>query len=131
MANTTPASGVLNAAAIPAAPPASRKWPAWRGSRKPSARPITYIRLAPTCTVGPSRPTDAPPSKASTVSPSLPADTGSDRLRWRNSASGLSNAAITCGMPLPRVGLSAPWVSQANRPNTAGVSSSGHHGEAS
>src|SRR3546814_16207993 len=29
------------------------------GSRKPMARPIAYMMPAPTCTVGPSRPTDA------------------------------------------------------------------------
>uniref|UniRef100_A0A0S6YYZ3 Uncharacterized protein n=1 Tax=Mizugakiibacter sediminis TaxID=1475481 RepID=A0A0S6YYZ3_9GAMM len=39
MANTTPASGVLKAAAMPAAPPARMKRDAAFGSRKPIQRP--------------------------------------------------------------------------------------------
>jgi len=85
-----------------------------------------YITLAPTCTVGPSRPTEAPPSNDSVVKASLPADTPSERLSRRNVGVGISRAAITCGMPLPRVGLSAPLVSHANNANTVGVSSSAH-----
>src|SRR2546427_13066615 len=50
--------------------------------------------------------TDAPPSSDNEVSSSLPAETAGERLVFRNGSSGLSNAAMTCGMPLPRVGFS-------------------------
>lgn len=114
---------------MPAAPPASRKCDSSRGSRKPNQRPNTCIRLAPTCTVGPSRPTDAPPSSDKVVSASLPTDTRSDRLVSRKAGSGCSSAAITCGMPLPRVGRNAPEVSQASSAKMPGVSSSAHQME--
>ncbi len=47
--NTMPASGVLKAAATPAAAPASRK-PGWRNG---AHWPIVNMIEPPTCTVGP------------------------------------------------------------------------------
>jgi hypothetical protein len=61
-AKTTPAIGVLNAAATPAAPPAMMiaRRPA------PPRRPRVRDRIIPatTCTVGPSRPIEPPHSSA-------------------------------------------------------------------
>lgn len=81
--------------------PGQQEMREFAGILKPNQRPNRYIRLAPTCTVGPSRPTDAPPSSDNDVSSSLPAETAGERLVFRNGSSGLSNAAMTCGMPLP------------------------------
>ena len=76
MANTIPASGVLNAAATPAAPPASTS--AWRcpGNRLPGInRPTLFTITAPTCTVGPSRPIEPPQNKAAPASSTRPMTT--------------------------------------------------------
>ena len=59
MPKTIPANGVLNAAATPAAAPA-RISPGWRRGEN---RPKANITDAPTWTVGPSRPAEAPQSE--------------------------------------------------------------------
>ncbi len=64
-----PASGVLNAADTPAAAPA-RISP---GCRRGESRPTANMIDAPTCTVGPSRPMDAPHSRPSSSIAILPA----------------------------------------------------------
>ena len=68
MPKITPASGVLNAAAMPAEAPA-RISP---GCRAGDSRPSANIIEAPTCTVGPSRPIEAPTSRPASVSPIFP-----------------------------------------------------------
>ncbi len=129
IANTTPASGVLNAAAMPAPPPARMKREIAFGSSKPRRLPTAYMMPAPTCTVGPSRPIDAPAARPSRVSPIFANTTGSDSSRSRNAVSGTSSAAMTWGMPLPRVARSGPEVSQASRAKAAGRAASGSHGD--
>ena len=102
MANMTPASGVLKAAAMPAAPPAtSREWALtceWRGSQRRAAS----ITPAAICTDGPSRPSDKPPSKPPAVRTIFAAlsfrETNSERC---SGATAGSSVAITCGMPEP------------------------------
>ncbi|OIQ74158.1 hypothetical protein GALL_441930 [mine drainage metagenome] len=76
MANTIPASGVLNAAAIPAADPA-RISP--RACTMPPSRAAWIIADAPICTVGPSRPIEAPLASPTTVSTTLPTTVLIDR----------------------------------------------------
>ncbi len=68
MAKTMPASGVLKAAATPAAPPARTR----PSCLPPVQRPTAWRIEAPTCTVGPSRPAEAPTRRASRVSAILP-----------------------------------------------------------
>lgn len=127
MANTTPASGVLKAAAIPAAPPAMiRPEPAFLAC-KPRRRPNVYISAAPTCTVGPSRPTEAPQRSARAVINIFAAAIGKARAVLRKRLDGLCKVAITCGIPLPLAPLSQPCVAQASRAKPAGVTSQGHH----
>ncbi len=125
IANTTPASGVLKAAAMPAAAPASTRCRLITGSVKPKRRPTESSRLAPTCTVGPSRPTEAPPPIASTVSPILASAMRTDSSPARQAPSVLESAALTCGMPEPRVAASLPCVTQASATKVIGVTSNG------
>ena len=75
MAKTTPASGVLKAAAMPAAEPA-RISP--RSSPMPPARAVNSMMAAPTCTVGPSRPMEAPQASPNSVRRILPKVSRSD-----------------------------------------------------
>ncbi|MCY1396190.1 hypothetical protein D9M71_111510 [compost metagenome] len=126
MANTTPPSGVLNAAAMPAAPPARISPVTVRLPYSPRRRPKEYISAAPICTVGPSRPADAPTSSASRVRTSLPTAMRSDSRALRVWLLLCCKATMTCGMPLPRVFFSAPWVSQTSPANPSGQSSHGH-----
>ena len=97
MPNTMPASGVLNAADTPAAAPA-RISP---GCRRGEMRPAANMMLAPTCTVGPSRPMEAPHSSPASSSTTLPIATRNDTSAARAAPSGSCRAAIACGMPLP------------------------------
>ncbi len=97
MPNTMPASGVLNAADTPAAAPA-RISPGWRlGEMRPAAN----MMLAPTCTVGPSRPIEAPHNRPASSRITLPIATRSETSAMRPAPSGSWRAAIACGMPLP------------------------------
>ena len=68
MPKTTPASGALKAAATPAEAPATMR-PGWREG---DMRPVAYMSEAPTCTVGPSRPIEAPQRRPSAVRMILP-----------------------------------------------------------
>jgi hypothetical protein len=56
---------------------------------------------APTCTLGPSRPVDAPMSRPVSVSTILPTAMRSETSFLRSSGSMSLRAAIACGMPLP------------------------------
>ncbi len=99
MAKATPASGVLNAAATPAAPPAMMT-PAVTGTR--SQRCTATISAALICTVGPSRPTDAPHNSMASVARNFAAAVRSETSAPSVVLSGLWLAAMTCGMPDPR-----------------------------
>ena len=110
MANTMPASGALNAAAIPAAEPARIKP---RSLRSPRSRATCSMIVAPTCTVGPSRPTEAPHISPSTVKPILPAASRSESNRRRAERCPNCRAAIACGMPLPCAPGNSARVAQA------------------
>ena len=101
IANTTPASGALNAAAIAAAPPARIRPRFMLSCGNDENRLSEYISAAPTCTVGPSRPIEAPVSSPVSVSRTLPAATRSDNSSRRCAGDGSLSAAIVCGMPLP------------------------------
>ena len=64
-------------------------------------RPIANMMEAPTCTVGPSRPIEAPHNSPSRVRRILPTamrmETSLPRAAWSLSW----RAAMACGMPLP------------------------------
>ncbi len=62
------------------------------------------MMAAPICTVGPSRPIDAPQASPISVSPILAIATRAESTRFWCSGS-MCSAAIACGMPLP----CAPW----------------------
>ena len=108
MANIMPASGVLKAAAIPAAPPARA-----RVRRCSAVFRVPYpskacMMEAPTCTVGPSRPMEAPivkPPKQHWLF--CPNRILLIESRWPASSCAISvvecRAAIVCGIPLPCV----------------------------
>jgi hypothetical protein len=98
-ANTTPAIGVLNAPATPAAPPAISRV---RGCGPPRRRAVKVnTRAATICTVGPSRPIDRPAASSakatSILKPAVLSETRESEAPRRAS----SEAAITWGMPLP------------------------------
>ena len=101
MAKTMPASGVLKAAEMPAAPPArtSARSISRRGRR--SSRPMACMMEALTCTVGPSRPMEAPQSRPSKVSRTLPMAMREDSTLAMTDTSDRCREAMTCGMPLP------------------------------
>ena len=110
-AKTTPAIGVLNAAATPAAPPATIT------ARRPGRRrPRISVRMIPatTCTVGPSRPIEPPHSSrnadSTTFHSAVASDTRRPPRRW---CQRVSAAAITCGMPLPAAAGANRRVAQA------------------
>jgi hypothetical protein len=106
MAKTIPASGVLKAAATPAAEPARIRPLA---CAMPPHRASCSITDAPTWTVGPSRLMEAPHISPSRVSPILPITSFSESRRLRSSSSRECRAAIACGMPLkPRLSRIAP-----------------------
>ena len=75
MPKTMPASGVLKAAAMPAAAPASSRF-CWYTTG--ALRPMKPMIEAPTCTVGPSRPIEAPQSSPIIMTTILPKDVLSD-----------------------------------------------------
>ncbi len=128
-AKTTPATGVLKAAETPAAPPATiiarRPGP----PRRPRVRERTMP--ASTCTVGPSRPIEAPHASRAADRTTLTAAVRRvtrcppQRPRHRCSA-----AAITWGMPLPAASGANRWVSQAASVSPTGSRSRVAHGAA-
>ena len=127
MANTTPASGGVERRGDASRAPASSNRRACMSPRKPKRRPMASMTPAPTCTVGPrgrSRRRRAVRPRSGRAWPATPSarDGAGVRLRWRS-------AAITCGMPLPRVDSSPRVVIHASSANMPGVSSSAHHGE--
>jgi len=129
MANTTPASGALNAAAIPAAPPATSR--ACSFSPRPRRSQCRALCKTPaaTCTDGPSRPSDSPASKPSEPSSALPSESRSDTKRCRMSAGSVGDsAAITCGIPEPAAPGTQRRVIQTMAAVSAGVHSSTSQG---
>ena len=125
MANTTPASGALKAAAMPAAPPAtSRPWLVM-AERGPSQRRASCITPAATCTDGPSRPIDSPARKPAAPSTIFAKVRRSETKRRRSVLStAASSAAITCGMPEPAAPGAKRRVAQTMAAVQAGVHSS-------
>ena len=120
MAKAIPASGVLNAAATPAAPPAISTPGVTRTRNR---RCTATIVAAPNCTVGPSRPTEAPPHRASRVSSILAEEARRETSAREARPRGWRLAAMTCGMPDPRASGAKRRVSAAIPTNTSGVSS--------
>lgn len=95
-AKKTPASGALKVAAIPPAAPQATSIRS-RDSGTRSTRPTVEPSAEPTCTIGPSRPTDPPePMHSADASALTTATCG--RIRPPRSAT----AAITSGTPCPR-----------------------------
>ncbi len=102
MANITPANGVLNAAAMPAAPPATSRPCAVTAERLGNQRRAASITPAAICTHGPSRPSERPASNPHAVKTILAALSFKDTNRFRLDGSTVdSSDAITCGMPEP------------------------------
>ena len=97
MPKTIPAMGVLKAAATPAAPPA-RMTP---GRRSASSRPNAAMIAAPTWTVGPSRPVEAPQTRPSVMTRILPNAVLRETRALRIAGSSVWRAAITWGIPEP------------------------------
>ena len=91
----TPASGALKAAARPAPEPAVKR-------KRSSARERFFPRLtpcptqAPSCTLGPSRPSDMPAPMASTPPTNFAASTRAHSICMRP-----KSIPLICGMPLP------------------------------
>ena len=83
---------------MPAAEPARIRPRAWA---MPPQRATWSMSDAPTWTVGPSRPIDAPERSPRAVSAILPTTNLSERIWLRSSSSRKCRAAIACGMPLP------------------------------
>ncbi len=96
IANTTPARGALNVAAIPPAAPQATS-SRCRSSATRTRVPRVEPSAAPICTMGPSRPTDPPP-------PMVNADASAFTTATR---AGIfpplrATATITSGTPCPR-----------------------------
>ena len=125
MANTTPASGALNAAAMPAAPPATSSAWAVMPERGSNHRRAWCITPAATCTDGPSRPMDRPARKPALASTILANDSHSEtkRPRWFASSAG-SRAVITCGMPEPAAPGAQRRVAHTTATVTTGIHTS-------
>ncbi len=126
MANTTPANGVLKAAAIPAAPPATNRPCTFMRRRSGTRRRACSMTPAAICTDGPSRPSDNPPSRPPVVRAIFA------RLRRRETNSPRvpgpeSSAAMTWGMPEPAAPGTNRRVSQTMPAASRGVHSSGNH----
>ena len=83
------------------------------------------------CTVGPSRPMEAPHSRPSSNSSILPTAMRSDSRMPRLSCSVISSAAMDCGMPLPWLPGKKRTVSQAMNPSPSGASSHPAQGQRS
>ena len=126
MANTMPPSGVLKAAAMPAALPAtssSRALMPERGDRK---RRAAYITPAAICTDGPCRPIDSPASSPPNTASALASEIFSDTSAEREGASSRgSSAASACGGPEPPAPGAKRIVAHTTSAVSAGVHSSG------
>ena len=85
---------------------------------------------APTCTVGPSRPAEAPHTRPSSSRTILPTAMRSETRRARAGRSSILWAAITCGMPLPWAPGKKPRVSQAASAKPPGAEHEGRPGPA-
>jgi len=92
----TAAIGALKAAATPAAAPTGNSRRTLRGARA-NHLPMAHERAAHMCTVGPSRPSEAPAPTCRAVMTNFAAPS---RRRTRSVCT--AYAAFTCGMPLPR-----------------------------
>src|SRR5450830_144319 len=102
MANTIPARGVLNAAEIPAAPPARIRCLGWMEKFFGKKRLNAYMTLAATWTDGPSRPAENPDANAPNPRIILAAANFNDRnLEMVSSDVSSLSAAIVWGIPLP------------------------------
>ncbi len=123
-----PPNGVLKAAAMPAAPPAISNPLSDTALLAGSQRRTLCMTPAATCTEGPSRPSDNPPSNPQAVSTILEIDSLIDTNSPRASIGtpGVS-AAITCGIPDPAVPGATRKVSQTTAAVQAGVQSNGAH----
>ena len=129
MANITPASGALNAAAIPAAPPATSSACGCTTLLAGSQRRACSITPAAICTEGPSRPIGRPPSSPPAHRPILVMASLSDTSPWRSfSLTELWSAVITCGMPEPVAPGTKREVTQAISAHSVGVSRNGIQG---
>ena len=124
MPNTMPASGVLNAAATPALAPARIRPGCCRGDSRPTANMIE----APTCTVGPSRPIEAPHSRPTSSSAVLPSAVPSETRRSRAASPCNCRAAIACGIPLPPANGTTRSMAQADSANPSGVTTKAAYG---
>ena len=130
-ANTTPASGALNVAASPAAPPATSRACTPSSESLRSQRRACSITPAATWTEGPSRPIDSPPKSPAADSRILATDSRSDTklVRCDGVRSG-SSATITCGMPEPPARGNHRRVHQATATVHRGVHTSRARGQA-
>ncbi len=126
--NTMPARGVLKAAATPAAPPALIRARCLVTSVSPANRPTVCIMEAPTCTVGPSRPMDAPESRPRQVKNILARAIRRARTLSTIVMSCRCIQAMACGMPLPCAPRNHVRVSQVESASPSGVTSSISHG---
>ena len=128
IANITPPSGVLNAAAMPAAPPAIISPCSDTCERSGSQRRAWCITPAAICTDGPSRPRERPASSPQLDNSIFEKLSLSETYRPRCSrlTSG-DSAAITCGMPEPAAPGTQRRVSQTMAAVEAGTHSSGAH----
>ena len=93
--NVTAAMGALKAAAMPAAMPTDAMRRQFFGLRR-NARASRLLTPAQICTVGPSRPSDAPDPICSAHKMNLPAVSLNGASPKRS-----AYATFTCGMPLP------------------------------
>ncbi len=91
----------------------------------PPQRAACSMIDAPTCTVGPSRPMEAPQNRPTTVSRILPAASRSESRRLRSASSRRCRAAIACGMPLPCAPGNSTRDAHAQATKPAGVTTSG------
>jgi hypothetical protein len=96
IANTTPASGALKAAAMPAAPPAISSARVSIVLPADNHRRACCITPAATCTEGPSRPMDSPAANPAVPRRILPADNLRDanQPQWSAGSSGSIAALI-------------------------------------
>ena len=116
MVKVTAAMGALKAAAMPAATPTgSRRRALFAG--RPVARASRLVAPAQICTVGPSRPSEAPEPICRLARKNFPK---ASRKRTRPPSS--AKAAFTCGMPEPRApGTAQVSTAPATRPPRVGV----------
>ncbi len=128
MANTMPPRGVLKAAAIPAAPPATSNSRSLMPEAGDSQRRACSITPAATCTDGPCRPTDKPASKPPDTPSTLATLSFRDTKRER-SLSGVSGASAvsTCGTPEPTAPGAQRRMVQTIKAVRAGVQIKGAH----